>query len=150
MCAGIYPEFPCFEYNMWFLINHNNSAHYLPTANRRLPSMTKTASMKTSKALETPKAKAQGEVDYKAKIDVVIEAFSAKVTLGPAPTPAPLCLHLLSPLSLDSLGLLTTDHQAGRGDDAQVQGTRPANATTLTHLLPRARNTLWPGSGCPP
>ena len=83
MCAGIYPEFPCFEYNMWFLINQFSPqlrSFYLPTTNRRLPSMTKTASMKTSKALETPKAKAQGEVDYKAKIDVVIEAFSAKVT----------------------------------------------------------------------
>ena len=43
---------------------------------------------------------------------------------------------------LDSLGLLTTDHQAGRGDDAQVQGTRPSNATTLPHLLPaRVRHT---------
>eukprot|EP00321_Phaeocystis_globosa_P017807 CAMPEP_0118847054 /NCGR_PEP_ID=MMETSP1162-20130426/92773_1 /TAXON_ID=33656 /ORGANISM="Phaeocystis Sp, Strain CCMP2710" /LENGTH=167 /DNA_ID=CAMNT_0006779245 /DNA_START=402 /DNA_END=906 /DNA_ORIENTATION=- len=37
------------------------------------------AAMKTSKALETPKAKAQGEVDYKAKIDVVVEAFSSKI-----------------------------------------------------------------------
>jgi len=54
--------------------------------------MSKTAAMKTSKALETPKAKAQGEVDYKAKIDVVIEAFSSKVTRGPAPC-ALLCLH---------------------------------------------------------
>ena len=83
MCEGIYPEFPCFEYNIWFLINQFSEklrSFNLPTANRRLPSMTKTASMKTSKALETPKAKAQGEVDYKAKIDVVIEAFSAKVT----------------------------------------------------------------------
>ena len=60
--------------------------------NRRLLSMSKTAAMKTSKALETPKAKAQGEVDYKAKIDVVIEAFSSKVTRGPAPC-ALLCLH---------------------------------------------------------
>ena len=52
--------------------------------------------MKSSKTLETPKAKAQGEVDYKAKIDVVIEAFSSKVTRGPAPlctaVPAP-CLE---------------------------------------------------------
>ncbi len=47
--------------------------------------MSKTAATKTSKALETPKAKAQGEVDYKAKIDVVVEAFSSKVTRGPAP-----------------------------------------------------------------
>ena len=64
--------------------------------NRRLLSMSKTAAMKTSKALETPKAKAQGEVDYKAKIDVVVEAFSSKVMRGPAPlctaVPAP-CLE---------------------------------------------------------
>ena len=58
--------------------------------------MSKTAAMKTSKALETPKAKgkAQGEVDYKVKIDVVIEAFSSKVTrVRPC---ALLCLHLAS------------------------------------------------------
>ena len=54
--------------------------------------MSKTAAMKTSKALETPKAKAQGEVDYKAKIDVVVEAFSSKVTPGLRPC-ALLCLH---------------------------------------------------------
>ena len=60
--------------------------------NRRLLSMSKTAAMKTSKALETPKAKAQGEVDYKAKIDVVVEAFSSKVTPGLRPC-ALLCLH---------------------------------------------------------
>ena len=70
---------------------------YLPSANCRLPSsMSKTSAMKSSKTLETPKAKAQGEVDYKAKIDVVIEAFSSKVTRGPAPlctaVPAP-CLE---------------------------------------------------------
>ena len=34
-----------------------------------------------AKVLATPKAKAQGgEVDYKAKIDAVMEAFTAKVT----------------------------------------------------------------------
>ena len=40
-----------------------------------------------SKAMATPaKSKAQGgEVDYKAKIDAVMEAFTAKVTRGPAP-----------------------------------------------------------------
>ena len=38
-----------------------------------------------SKAMATP-AKAQGgEVDYKAKIDAAMEAFTAKVTRGPAP-----------------------------------------------------------------
>ena len=81
-CARVYIlSFPALNTICGFSsTSFNNSAHYLPTANRRLPSMTKTASMKTSKALETPKAKAQGEVDYKAKIDVVIEAFSAKVT----------------------------------------------------------------------
>ena len=57
--------------------------------------MSKTAAMKTSKALETPKAKAQGEVDYKAKIDVVIETFSSKVTRGPAP----LCTAVPAPWS---------------------------------------------------
>ena len=69
----------------------NVRSFYLPTANRRLPSMSKTAAMKTSKALETPKAKAQGEVDYKAKIDVVIETFSSKVTRGPACAPVHCC-----------------------------------------------------------
>ena len=54
--------------------------------------MSKTAATKTSKALETPKAKAQCEVDYKAKIDVVVEAFSSKVTPGLRPC-ALLCLH---------------------------------------------------------
>ena len=34
-----------------------------------------------AKVLATPKAKAQGgEVDYKAKIDAVMETFTAKVT----------------------------------------------------------------------
>ena len=81
----------CFRF--FFLVNIVRS-FYLPTANRRLPSMSKTAAMKTSKALETPEAKAQGEVDYKAKIDVVIEAFSSKVTrVRPC---ALLCLHLAS------------------------------------------------------
>ena len=60
--------------------------------------MTKTASMKTSKALETPKAKAQGEVDYKAKIDVVIEAFSAKVTEALRPPLHPCACAPLEPL----------------------------------------------------
>ena len=42
------------------------------------------ASASKAKVLQTPK-KAQGEVDYKAKIDAVMEALTAKVTRGPAP-----------------------------------------------------------------
>ena len=54
-----------------------------------------------AKVLATPKAKAQGgEVDYKAKIDAVMEAFTAKVIRGPAPLhpvcPAP-CTSDLEP-----------------------------------------------------
>ena len=96
------------------------------------PSMVASASK--AKVLQTPK-KAQGEVDYKAKIDAVMEALTAKVTRGPAPLhpvpPAP-CTSMA--LSLDCLGPLITDQQAGRGDGAQVQGTRG----------PRARDPLSP------
>ena len=92
------------------------------------------ASASKAKVLQTPK-KAQGEVDYKAKIDAVMEALTAKVTRGPAPLhpvpPAP-CTSMA--LSLDCLGPLITDQQAGRGDGAQVQGTRG----------PRARDPLSP------
>ena len=51
------------------------------TTNRALMPVVK------SKAMATPaKSKAQGgEVDYKAKIDAAMEAFTAKVTRGPAP-----------------------------------------------------------------
>ena len=92
LCIDDKPSFPACACN-----SSPHQAVYCPlilpphAVNRRLLSMSKTAAMKTSKALETPKAKAQGEVDYKAKIDVVIETFSSKVTRGPACAPVHCC-----------------------------------------------------------
>ena len=108
------------------------------------------ASASKAKVLQTPK-KAQGEVDYKAKIDAVMEALTAKVTRGPAPLhpvpPAP-CTSMA--LSLDCLGPLITDQQAGRGDAAQVQGTRPSNARPPLTPCPRPRGNLLLQSVPPP
>ena len=58
---------------------------------RVMPAASKT------KMLETPKAKAQGgEIDYKAKIDAAMEAFTSKVTRGPVPLhPVHCSLHQL-------------------------------------------------------
>jgi hypothetical protein len=109
------------------------------------------ASASKAKVLQTPK-KAQGEVDYKAKIDAVMEALTAKVTRGPAPLhpvpPAP-CTSMA--LSLDCLGPLITDQQAGRGDGAQVQGTRgPRARDPLSPPVPAPAATLLLQSVPPP
>ena len=56
-----------------------------------------------------------------------------EVTRGPAPCtlcPVPhLCPAPAAQSGLDSLGLLVTGKQAGRGDGAQVQGTQPSTLT---------------------
>ena len=50
--------------------------------------MSKTSAMKSSKTLETPKAKAQGEVDYKAKIDKDVLRIG---TIKPGPGDYDMC-----------------------------------------------------------
>ena len=87
-----------------------------------------------AKVLETPKAKAQGgEVDYKAKIDAAMEAFTSKVTRGPVPLhPAPCTLHQL-PVALTPLGCWSQVNKQGEemGHKCKVRSPRPSHAGTL-------------------